>query len=105
MSDLRLVYVVTREEQEAERIAAAVVVERLAACVNILGSIRSIYTWQGKLENGSEVAMLIKTTEARVPAVIARVKSLHSYECPAVLVIPVLGGNPDFLQWVEAQSQ
>ena len=104
MSDVRLVYVTTSSQDEAERIASAVVLERLAACANILGSIRSVYVWKGKVENGSEVAMLLKTTEARVSAVVGRVKSLHSYECPAIVVLPVLGGNMEFLQWVQSES-
>ena len=105
MLDVRLIYVTTRDQNEADRIANALVVERLAACANILGLIKSIYVWQGKLEVGSEVAVLLKTTQQHVAAVIDRIKALHSYECPAILVVPVLGGNADFLQWVEAEVQ
>jgi periplasmic divalent cation tolerance protein len=104
MSDVRLVYITTSDQEEAERIATALVVERLAACANVLGAIRSVYTWNGKLEKSSEVAMLVKTIQSRVPAVIDRIKSLHSYECPAIVVLPVLGGNPAFLQWVGSES-
>ena len=105
MSDVRLVYVTARDQNEADLIANALVVERLAACANILGSIKSVYVWQGKLEAGSEVAMLVKTTQSHVAAVIDRIKALHSYECPAILVLPVLGGNAEFLQWVAAEVQ
>jgi periplasmic divalent cation tolerance protein len=105
MSDVRLVYVTTKDQNEAELIANALVVERLAACANILGSIQSVYVWKGKLEAGSEVAMLVKTTQLRVAAVIDRIKALHSYECPAIVVLPVLGGNVEFLEWIEAETQ
>ena len=105
MSEVRLVYVTTGDQTEADRIANALVMERLAACANILGSIKSVYVWQGKLEAGSEVAMLVKTTQPHVAAVIDRIKALHSYQCPAIVVLPVLGGNAEFLQWVEAEVQ
>ena len=104
MSDVRLMYVTAANEAEVDRIAQALVEERLAACANILGPIRSIYHWNGQLESSSEVALLLKTTEALVAKAIERVKSLHSYECPAIVVLPVLGGNPAFLQWVEAET-
>lgn len=105
MSDVRLVYVTAADAPEADRIANAVVTERLAACVNILGLIQSLYFWQGKLEHGTEVAMLFKTTQSRVSALIDRVKSLHSYECPAILVLPVVGGNDAFLQWIQDETR
>ena len=105
MSDIRLVYVTFSDRQEAERIANALVVEHLAACANILGSIQSIYFWQGKLERSSEVAVLLKTTESLAPAVVSRVKSMHSYDCPAVLVLPVLAGNDAFLEWIRSETQ
>ena len=105
MSDIRLVYVTVSNAREAERIANSLVMEHLAACANILGSIRSIYFWQGNLECSSEVAMLLKTTESLVPAVISRVKSMHSYDCPAVLVLPVVDGHDTFLQWIRSETQ
>ncbi len=104
MSDVRLVYMTTSSEEEAHRIATALVVERLAACANILGSIHSIYAWEGKLESNAEVGVLVKTVEARIAAVIERIQALHSYECPAIVVLPVLGGNPEFLRWVQSGS-
>ncbi len=104
MSDVRLIYVTASDQAEAERIAQTLVQERLAACVNMLGTIRSIYHWKGQLESSSEVAMFIKTTQSRVTETVERVKTLHSYECPAIVVMPVLGGNSSFLQWVESET-
>jgi periplasmic divalent cation tolerance protein len=104
MSEIRLIYVTTSDQAEAERIGHALVQERLVACANILGTIRSIYRWKGQLESGTEVAMLFKTTQARAAEAVERVRALHSYECPAIVVLPVLGGNPGFLDWVAAET-
>lgn len=104
MSDIRLVYVAAASAEEAEKIAITTVKERLAACANILGPIKSIYVWQGKLDQGSEVALLLKTQQGVADALISRVRELHSYDCPAILLLPVLGGHPDFLDWVRAET-
>jgi len=104
MSDIRLVYVAAANAEEAEKIAITTVTERLAACANILGPITSIYVWQGKLEQGSEVALLLKTQQGVADALISRVRELHSYDCPAILLLPVLGGHPDFLDWVRTET-
>ncbi len=104
MSDVRLIYVTASDQDEVDRIAQALVQERLAACVNVLGPIRSIYRWNGQLESNSEIAMLVKTTQSRVTETVERIRALHSYECPAILVLPVLGGNAAFLRWVEAET-
>ena len=100
MSDIRLIYVTVSSLEEADTIALAVVQERLAACANILGPIRSVYHWQGKLERSDEVAVILKTQQVSEARLISRIRELHSYECPAIVVLPVLGGNPAFLDWV-----
>lgn len=104
MSEIRLVYVTAANREEARKIALAVVSERLAACANILGSIESVYFWQGTLEQGSEVALLLKTQQAVIESLILRIRQLHSYECPAILVLPVSGGNDGFLAWIRAET-
>jgi periplasmic divalent cation tolerance protein len=104
MSDIRLVYVTVPSREEADTIALAVVEERLAACVNILGHIHSVYHWQGKIERSDEVAMILKTQQALQERLTLRIRELHSYECPAIVVLPVLGGNADFLDWVYAET-
>lgn len=104
MSDIRLVYVTAASPEEAEKIAMAVVSEHLAACANILGSIKSVYHWQGKLEKSEEAAMVLKTQQSAVDALTSRVRELHSYECPAIVVVPVLGGNDDFLAWIRSET-
>ena len=83
----------------------ALVQERLAACVNILGGIESLYRWKGKLENGREVALIAKTSVEKAEKLTARVKKLHSYSCPCVVILPIEGGNADFLKWIEDESR
>ena len=99
-----LVYVTASSAREAERIASTTVDEGLAACANILGPIRSVFRWQGKIERAREVALILKTRRSRVAALTRRVKELHSYTVPCVVALPMLGGNPDFLAWISAES-
>ena len=95
------VYAVFANAEEAERIGRAVVEERLAACVNILGPIRSIYRWQGKLESAGEVAAIFKTSDESVEPLIARIASLHSYDVPCVASWPIERILASYAQWVE----
>ena len=88
------------DEQTAFEIAQALVDEGLAACVNVLAPCRSVYRWQGKVEQASEVPLLVKTVAARVPALIARVRELHPYELPEVITIPIVDGLRPYLDWV-----
>ena len=95
------VYAVFANAEEAERIGRAVVEDRLAACVNLLGAVRSIYRWKGSVESAEEVAAIFKTTDAGADALITRIAGLHSYEVPCVVTWPidkVLGAYAD---WVE----
>jgi periplasmic divalent cation tolerance protein len=82
------------------RIAEALVGEGLAACVNTLPGITSVYLWKGEVQRDAEVLLLIKTTQARLPELTGRVRQLHPYELPEVIAVPVSGGLPDYLQWV-----
>lgn len=100
MSDIALLYVTTPDRALAENIGRTLVEEKLAACVNILGDIQSIYRWQGKVETGAEVALLVKTTAQRSEAAIARIAALHPYECPAILQLPIEGGFAPFMAWL-----
>ena len=98
------VYVTTKDEAEAKRIARAVVGERLAACANLLGSIASVYWWQGSVCEDTEVALLLKTSGERKSGLIDRIKELHSYECPCVVCLPIADGNREFLAWIAAET-
>lgn len=103
--DVVFVYVTAADGAEVERIARTVVEERLAACANLLGAVKSLYWWEGELCEGEEVAVVLKTSEARKEALIDRVKQLHSYDCPCIVCLPVSDGNPEFLKWIDAETQ
>ena len=89
----------------AKRIAHVLVEERLAACVNLGQPGVSMYMWQDELEGAEEIPITLKTTGARAQALIERLMTLHPYEVPEVLVLPVLGGSVSYLEWVRAQVQ
>lgn len=99
-----LIYVTASGEEEAKKIGRALVESRLAACANVIPAITSIYHWQGKVEEGQEASLLLKTTDDKVPAVIAKVREIHSYTCPCVVALPIMGGNPDFLAWIATET-
>lgn len=104
MADITLLYVTVPQHALAEVIGRTLVEESLAACVNILGDIGSIYRWEGKIEQAAEVALLVKTASSTAEAAIARIATLHPYACPAILALPVNGGFSPFLAWVGKES-
>lgn len=88
------------DEASAQQIATTLVREQLATCVNRIAGLRSTYFWDGRLQDESEVLLMIKTTAGRLGEVGVRLKSLHPYELPELLAIPVTGGNEAYLDWV-----
>ena len=101
MSDKKIVLTTTGSREEAEKIARALVERRLAACVNILGPIHSVYRWQGKVESADEHLLLIKTTAARFDSVAKAIRELHSYELPECIELSIQGGSAEYLEWIE----
>ncbi|HEX5079759.1 MAG TPA: divalent-cation tolerance protein CutA [Geminicoccaceae bacterium] len=99
-----LCYVSLGPREDALAIARTLVEERLAAAVNIQRGVRSIYRWQGAVEEAAEVLLIAKTRAALVPRLTARVVALHSYACPAVVAVPICGGNAAYLRWIEEQT-
>lgn len=99
------VYVTARDRAEALSIGRVLVEERLVACVNILDGMRSLYWWDGAVQEADEAVLIAKTKSGLAPAVTARVKALHSYDVPCVVVLPVADGNPDFLDWIAAETR
>jgi periplasmic divalent cation tolerance protein len=99
------VYAVFASAEEAERIGRIVVEERLAACINILAPCRSIYRWQGKVEEADEVPAILKTTAGRADALVARIAGLHSYDVPCITVSPVPKVLADYAAWVEQECR
>jgi periplasmic divalent cation tolerance protein len=104
MTDKRIVLTTAGSEEEARRIAHYLVENHLAACVNIIPQMRSIYRWQGKVEEADEWLLLIKTTEQNFLAVRDAVKKLHSYELPECVSIAIEDGSPAYLQWIDEST-
>ncbi len=100
MAQFVVVFVTCGSEEEASKIARALVEERLAACANIVSPIRSIYRWEGKIWDEREWLLVIKTQETRFQDLEKRVKSLHSYEVPEVISLPILAGSSSYLNWL-----
>lgn len=99
-----LIYSTFGTAREAEAVGEALLRGRLAACVNILPGMVSLYEWKGRVERAGEVVMIIKTTGERAEAAVAEVERLHSYEQPSILMVPVIGGSDGFLAWIRAQT-
>lgn len=96
-----LVMTTVKNRVEARRIGDKLVTEKLAACVSALPNTTSTYRWRGKIERAKEVLLLIKTSNEKLDRLISRIKELHSYEVPEILVIPIERGLPDYLKWLE----
>jgi periplasmic divalent cation tolerance protein len=97
-------YMTAETRDEAQAIGRALVEERLVACANILGPMDSIYWWDGAVKSETEVAFIVKTRATLVDQVVGRVTEMHSYDCPCIVALPIEGGNPDYLAWIEAQT-
>jgi periplasmic divalent cation tolerance protein len=99
-----LIYSTFPSAAEAERIGGTLVDRGLAACVNILPGMTSIYIWEGKRQRDSEAAMIIKTRSGLADTAIAEARKLHPYSNPAFVVLPIDGGSADFLRWIMEQT-
>lgn len=99
------VYITAASPEQAQDIGRKLVEERLAACVNIFESMKSLYWWQGKIEKGNEAVLIAKTRSDLVPLVTKRVKALHSYACPCVVALRIGRGNSDFLRWIARETK
>jgi periplasmic divalent cation tolerance protein len=97
-------YVTAGSPEEADRLARTIVAERLAACANVIPGMRSVYWWEGELSEAAETVVVFKTRSDRFEALAARVKSLHSYECPCVVALPVTAGLAPYLEWIHSES-
>jgi periplasmic divalent cation tolerance protein len=97
---VRVVWVTAPDVETATRIARTLVEERWIACANLVPGVRSIYRWQGRVEDEAEVLLVMKTSSDRCEALAARVKELHPYELPEVIALPVVGGSGAYLDWV-----
>ncbi|HXY16221.1 MAG TPA: divalent-cation tolerance protein CutA [Terriglobales bacterium] len=101
MTDKRLVLTTAESQNQARRIADMLIERKLAACVNIVPGVQSIYRWKGKAEEAEEWLMLIKTTADAFEHVCVAIKEMHTYELPECLCLAVEGGSPEYLRWIE----
>lgn len=101
---IKLLYATFANKEEALSIAHKLLNEKLIACANVMDGGTSVYRWEGEVQEASEVTMFAKTTEAQAEKAVARIKKLHSYELPCVLILPVESGMPEFMQWVKKET-
>ncbi|MCS6970214.1 MAG: divalent-cation tolerance protein CutA [Planctomycetota bacterium] len=100
--DVILLYSTAPDAETAERLGAALVDEGLAACINVIPDMRSVYRWQGAVERSAEAVLIVKTTRAAAAAASARLRALHPYEVPCILELPIAGGDAAYLAWLAA---
>jgi periplasmic divalent cation tolerance protein len=96
-----VILVTTRSEPEAHKIADLLLSRRKAACVNIVPKVESSFWWQGKLDSAKESLLIIKTKASLLSEIVDLVKAAHSYEVPEIIALPIIGGNEDYLNWIE----
>ena len=99
-ADCLLVLTTLPLDSDAAALAATLVSERLAACVSVLSEVDSTYAWEGRVERGRERQILIKTTVARWPALVERIRQRHPYDVPEIIAVPISAGYPPYLRWV-----
>lgn len=100
-----ITFVTCKDRRQAAAIARSLVKEKLAACVNVVPGVTSIYRWEGRVEEAREVLLVIKSRRALSKRLVARVRALHSYEVPEVVTIPIAAGNPAYLRWVRESTR
>lgn len=105
MSKVHVLFSTIDSLEAAKQIATTVVSERLAACVNILPNVSSVYRWRGDIQHEQEFLLILKTSTDRLQDLVDRVKSLHSYEVPEIVSLPVEKGYPPYLSWVLAETE
>lgn len=100
-----IIFITTPNKKEAERIAAGLIKSRLAACVNILQNVHSLFWWQGKMDSAKEALLIIKTRKALINKLIKKVKALHSYQVPEIIALPIILGNKEYLRWIDESTR
>ena len=104
MTDARIILTTVGEKDAADQLAHELVERRLAACVNIVGPIRSVYRWRDELQDDAEFLLLIKTTAEQAARLRSALKSLHPYELPECVEVAITGGSDDYLAWIAAEA-
>ena len=102
---INFIYITASSVDEARSIGKELVSSRVAACANIIDNINSIYWWDGEIQDDKEAILILKTRDSLVPELIEKVKSIHSYDCPCIVSLPILEGNKPFLDWVYNETK
>lgn len=105
MSDAFVIFCTCGSQEEAQTLASVLVSERLAACVNIVPGIQSVYRWNDKIETATEFLLIIKSAADRLDAIQARLETLHSYDTPEVIAVSIVSGSPKYLAWLRRQIE
>ncbi len=96
-----VIFVTASNKKEAGNIARGLLKNKLAACVNIIENVNSLFWWQGKIDQADEVLLIIKSKKSKLAAVIKLVKSMHSYDVPEIIALPIIGGDKIYLKWID----
>jgi len=96
-----VILVTAPNKKEAKNIATALVESRLAACVNIVAAVESVFRWQGKVDRAAEILLIIKSQRKKLPRIIRMIKSLHSYKVPEIIALPIIAGEKNYLKWID----
>jgi periplasmic divalent cation tolerance protein len=105
MADEIIVLITASSKEEAVKLGTALVEERLAACVNIVPEVRSLFSWEGKTQDERETLLIAKSRQPLLRQLVSRVKSLHSYTVPEVIALPIVGGSEDYLAWLSESTK
>ena len=98
-------YITTPNQKEAKKLGGLILKERLAGCVNIVPEIKSMYWWNGKIENQNEVVLIVKTRQLLAKKLIDFVKKHHEYNVPCINILPIIDGNPDYFRWLDKETK
>ena len=100
-----VVLVTTKDEQEANAIAQKLLENKLIACANIIANIKSIFSWQGKMDQANETLLILKSQQKFFPRLVQAVKSVHSYDVPEIIALPIVEGSDDYLNWIKTETE
>lgn len=96
-----VIFVTAENKEQAGRIAEGLLRSKLAACVNIAGKVASLFWWEGKIDSAKETLLIIKSKKKNLAKITKKIKSLHSYKVPEIIALPIVGGNKDYLEWID----
>jgi periplasmic divalent cation tolerance protein len=104
-STYAVLFITTASDDEARQISRALLEQRKAACVNIIAKVDSLFRWEDKLDSAQEKLLIVKTKTSLLPEIINLVKKMHRYSVPEIIAMPIIGGNEDYLEWIEKSAE